>query len=149
MPPTIPATVPVVFTVATVLSLLLQVPPVVVSVSVIVVPAQKADVPPPIEAGSALMVMGAVTVPQPLMYEIVVVPGLTPVTTPDVELMVKLPLLAVQVPKPMGSLSIAVEPTQTLVVVIGSGAAETVTFIVVDVVAEPSDTCTVNASGPV
>ena len=112
-PVTIPAPVP---TVATVVVLLAQVPPVVPSVKVIVEPAQNA-VEEEIADGVVLTVTTAVAVhPVPSDYVIIDVPDKTPVTTP-----VLLPTVATvvvpldQVPPVVPSVNVMVEPAQNAV----------------------------------
>ena len=78
-PETIPEPEPIV---ATEVLLLLQEPPLVGSVAVIVLPAHTAA-GPPIAAGTGLTVTGAVTTdPQPVLKVIVALPDDTPVTIP-------------------------------------------------------------------
>jgi hypothetical protein len=85
-------------TVAIVGEPLVQVPPVVASFRVIVCPTQ--TVFGPVIGESGLILMLAVEVhPVGRIYEMVAEPGATPVTTPEVELMVAIPVaLLLQVP---------------------------------------------------
>ena len=58
-------------------------------------------------------------------------PAVTPVTLPDVELTVALPLLLVHVPPVMASLSVVLRVVQTLVIpVIAAGTGLTVNDVV-------------------
>ena len=110
--------------------LLVQVPPAVASVKVVVAPTHKV-VEPAIAAGSGLTVTGVVT-KQPVgnVKVIVTVPADTPFTTPVEEPMVaRAVLLLLHMLVPDASASVVVFPTQTLVVpVIAKGSGLTVTF---------------------
>ena len=117
MPEDTPVTAPVpLITVATAVLPLAQVPPVVPSVNVIVVPAQNA-VEEEIADGVVLTVIIVVTAhPVPSEYVIIDVPDKTPVTTP-----VLLPTVATvvvpldQVPPVVPSVNVMVEPAQNAV----------------------------------
>ena len=94
--------------------LLLQVPPVSASVSVIADPAITVLLPE-IGDGVAFTVNMIVVVLVPTVYEIIQVPAETPVTIPVEEPTVAMePLLLVQWPPVVESTSVLVEPAQTL-----------------------------------
>jgi hypothetical protein len=120
VPPLTPVTTPVVLIVAIDGELLAHVPPDDPSVRVVVAPTQT-DVAPEIAPGGvgALFTTNdnvAGVDPQKLVsvYEMRVEPVLTPVTTPDV-LMVAIPgVTELQVPPAVASVSVIVEPTQTV-----------------------------------
>ena len=87
VPVLIPVTTPVLPTLATEVLLLAQVPPVVVSVSVMAEPTHTVAGPlmiPAVGAGSTVTLCTEVSVPQPntAVKVILVVPAVTPVTTP-------------------------------------------------------------------
>lgn len=110
---------------------LLQVPPVVASVSNVVVPVQTANAPP-IAAGNGLTVFRIVVKqPVPSVYDIAGVPADTPVTTP-------VPgttdpsdgLLLLQVPPAGVEFNVVVRPTHSLAIpVMFAGVGLTVTII--------------------
>ena len=124
-----PVTTPDVFIDAVALELLLHVPPVVASASVVVEPTHT-DAVPVIAAGSGFTVTIAFDW-QPVVvstYDMATVPALTPVTMP-----VAAPTVAVPVPPlthvPLGDVlaSVVVAPTHTCIVpVTGFGAGFTV-----------------------
>src|ERR1043166_8504132 len=120
MPATIPDTDP---TAATVILLLLQVPPDVPSVSVTVEPAQ--TLPGPDIATGLGLTVTVIEVGQmpPVAYVMVTVPAATPVTTPDDEPTVAIAVLVlVHRPPVTASDNAVVRPTQTEVVpVMGPG----------------------------
>ncbi len=104
-------------TVATLVVLLDQVPPVVELVSVVVAPWHTMAVPD-IPAGDALTVTFFVTDPmQPApvvtVYVIVAVPAPVPVTTPDVPTVATGVLLLLHVPPDVASESVMADPVQT------------------------------------
>ena len=128
MPDITPVTIPVLApTVATDVVPLVQVPPVVPSVKVMVVPAQKAAAPD-IADGKALTVTVPVAL-QPLLsvYEMTEVPDDTPVTTPVVPATVAtLVVPLVQVPPGSVFPSVSLLPTQIeLLPVIAPGSVYT------------------------
>ena len=125
-----PSTVPLVPTLATPLLLLLHVP--VPSVNDVVVPAQMlVAVDGSMAAGSALTVTVAVVWHVPMLYVIVAVPALAPVTVPFTTVALVLPL--VHVPPVVASVRLTVLPTQMLAVngEIATGAVFTVIVFVV------------------
>ena len=133
VPAEIPVTTPVDEpTVATAVLLLLQCPPAFTSVSVTVEPAHTLAVP--------LMPVNAVTdtvwvarQPPGVVYEIVTIPGDTPVTLPVEDTTVATAvLLLLQVPPATASLSVITEPAITVLLpAIVVGAALTVNITVV------------------
>jgi len=133
VPDTTPVTIPVLApTVATDVVPLVQVPPVVPSVKVMVVPAQKAAAPD-IADGKALTVTVPVAL-QPLLsvYEMTEVPDDTPVTTPVVPATVAtLVVPLVQVPPVVPSVNVIVDPAQNAdAPAMVAGEALTVTTVV-------------------
>ena len=95
-----------VLTVAIIVLLLLHVPPVVASVSVVVAPGQIAVVPPPIAATvtGATMVTAYLATDGPTVYLMVSTPAATPYTTPELltvamaaDVLLQVPLVAVSV----------------------------------------------------
>jgi hypothetical protein len=110
VPADTPFTNPVVFTVATLALLVLHVPPNVPSVRRLVVPVQK-DVFPDIPVGKGFTVT-SVAAEQPvdvIMYEIVVDPAATPVTSPVLDPTVAIPVMVlVHVPPAIPSLTVVV-----------------------------------------
>ena len=133
MPEDTPVTTPVpLTTVATAVLPLAQVPPVVPSVNVIVVPAQNA-VEEEIADGVVLTVIIVVTAhPVPSEYVIVDVPDNTPVTTPVLLTTVATVVVPLdQVPPLVPSVKVIVEPAQNAVEVeIVPGTELTVTTVV-------------------
>ena len=129
-----PAVIPVVKpTVATLVALLLHVPPVVPSVSVIVEPEQTAVIPE-MGKGEAFMVTAMLLVhPARAEYVIVSAPGVTPVIVPAPGKTVAIPvLLLLHVPPVVASIKIVVAPVQAVVApVITAGNELTVTIDVV------------------
>ena len=118
---------------ATVVLLLLHVPPKVASVSGVVEPTHKLAVPV-IAGGPEVTFTVTVDIHDPPKeYVITEVPMATPFTMPVVSHTVAfVVLLLVQVPPPTPSLSEVVAPTQMLVIpIIGPGAGVTVTVVVV------------------
>jgi hypothetical protein len=111
-PDATPVTTPVAEpTVARVVLPLIQVPPLVASDSVITLPTHTVLLPVT-EVGGAFTVTTLVTVPVPVMYEMVATPAATPFTTPLVAPTVATAvLLLVQLPPEVESVSVAVEPT--------------------------------------
>lgn len=102
-----PLITPVEPTVATVVLLLLHVP--LPPVSIVVLPVHTAIVPP-IGAGRGFTVTIVVALhPAPSEYEIVVVPEITPFTTPVEPIVATAVLLLAQLPPPR-SLSVVVVP---------------------------------------
>ena len=109
--------------------LLLHIPPVVTSLSVVVAPTHIVVVPV-IAAGSAYTVSVLVVLhPAPGEKVIVVIPAATPVTTPVPEPTVAIPGdPELHVPPPEGSLKAVVAPVHTVATpVIGAGSGLTVT----------------------
>jgi hypothetical protein len=131
VPAVTPVTTPEVLIDAFVL-LLLHVPPVVVLVSVVVLPSQTVSVPV-IVPGSALMVtVAAVIQPVPKAYVIAVVPEAMPATTPAASIDALAGILLVQVPPAVVLASEVVRPWHTVSVpVIAAGNALTVAVAVV------------------
>jgi hypothetical protein len=112
--------------------LLVQVPPEVASESIVVWPTQT-DGAPVIAAGEALTVNEAVLMhPAVVVYVIVTTPGATPVTVPLLLPTVAIvPSLLVHVPPRVASVSVRVEPAQTLnVPTTAAGSGFTVTTVV-------------------
>ena len=125
----VPVAVPVV---ATAMSLLLQVPPPVVLLNVVIDPAHNVAVP--------LMAAGAATTdvtrvarqPVLMVYDIIVVPVTRPLTTPVVlPIVATVVLLLLQLPPEVVFASVALAPTQVPPgPVIAAGVALTVTTAV-------------------
>jgi hypothetical protein len=117
-------------TVATPVALLLHVPPDVAFARVVVVPVHMLVFP--VMGRRALMVTTAVMAhPPDGVYEIVVLPPATPVTTPVDPTVAMDVLLLVHVPLPAASVSVTVPPAQTAELpVIAGGSADTVTTVV-------------------
>lgn len=125
VPEAIPLTTPVPGTTdATEGLLLVQIPPMVGSVSVILSPTHTC-VGPLIGPGAAITVTVVVAAQPPAVYDISVVPLLMPVTRPEVETTVAtVGVILLQAPPPTPSLSVRVEPTQILpapVIAVGTG----------------------------
>lgn len=115
VPPETPDAIPeVASTVAMVVKLLLQVPPVVACDRVVVLPAQAKAVPK-MRVGNGCTVITVVTVqPVPNEYVIVAVPALKPRTTPVVAPMLAMPvLLLLHVPPPL-LVRVSVAPAHTV-----------------------------------
>jgi len=87
-----PVTTPPVLTVATPVALLAHVPPEVASVRVVVDPTHTEGDVGEIAYKDVLMVIVAVVIHSPILYEIVAVPAAIPVTTPVVGLTVATPV---------------------------------------------------------
>jgi hypothetical protein len=102
---------PVLPTVATAPLLLVQLPPLVPSLSVSVDPLHN-TVPPRILLTVLTVTVVRTVQPVAVVYVITLVPDMTPVTVPSVPT-VTFPLLALQVPPPVVSLSITEEPAHT------------------------------------
>jgi hypothetical protein len=128
-----PDVIPVVgFTVAVAVALLLQVPPMVRSVSGMELPLH--TVPAPVmAAGDGITVIAFVTVqPVPNEYIMVVVPADTPVTTPVSEPIAAAVLLLSHQPPGTRSVSVVLAPAHTVAApLMGAGAGLTVTILVV------------------
>jgi hypothetical protein len=128
VPAEAPVTIPVVPIVATVVVPLLQVPPEVPSLKVVVAPEQ-IPVPPVMAAGAGLTVNPVVVRQIPNENVIVVLPTKSPFTTPVVEpIVATVVLLLVQLPPPMPSPSVVELPTHTLgapVMAVGVGLTVT------------------------
>jgi hypothetical protein len=120
-------------TVATAVTLLVQMPPVGVDDRLDVVPTQKVNVPV-IGVGSGLTVTTLViahNAPGPKEYVIVAVPAILPVTTPEEEPIIALLLLDAHVPPATAFANVVVDPTQTEAVpVIADGVGYIVTTFV-------------------
>ena len=108
--------------------LLVQLPPAGVEFKVVVKPTHTL-LSPVIVVGLGLTVTGVVMIqPVLIVYVIVDVPAIAPVTTPVVGTTVALPLLLVHVPPAGVEFNVVVKPTHTLVVpvsVVGLGLTVT------------------------
>lgn len=134
MPAVTPFTVPVEVTVAIPVVLLLQVPLLVVEVSMVEAPAQTAPAPV-IAAGDGITVIAFVTMqPVPSEYVIVTVPAVTPVTSPLVLFTVARAALLLLHNPPVGLVaSIVMACVQTVPApVIAVGAVLTFTVVVTE-----------------
>lgn len=132
-PGPVPVTTPVVLaTVATAVLLLLQVPPVVEFVRVVVAPSH--TVKEPLMADGSGFTTNVVVLVHPALmwYVIVAVPAVTPVTSPVPVLTVAIAvLLLLHVPPDVACDKVDEEPTQVFVVpVIADGAPFTVAIVV-------------------
>src|SRR6478735_8337928 len=121
VPAVTPLTTPLLSIVATDSLLLLHTPPAVASVSVVVNPAHTLVVPLiAATTGIALTVTVVVLVPtQPFVvtvYEMMLVPAVTPVTTPLLSIVATDSLLLLHTPLAVASVSVVVNPAHTLVV---------------------------------
>ena len=118
VPALLPLTTPEVFTEAIAELLLLHTPPVIASVSVITAPAQTLSAPSMVPAsGKAFTVTLSVVVANPHeleVYEIVAVPGVSPVTTPDALIVAIAPLLLLHPPPVATLLNVIAAPAHTL-----------------------------------
>lgn len=115
MPDDMAVTAPECETVAREVLLLLQVPPVVASVNVVIAPGQTADVPPDIAAidgEETVIVKVAILVPQVFVtvYLITDVPAATPLTTPPLVIVATDVVVLLQTPPLVASLSVVVVP---------------------------------------
>ena len=132
-PPARPADEPSVVIVAIDALLLVQLPPATVLLSVTVAPAH--TLVGPVIAGNRFSTVTVVVEVQPVgsVYDIVALPRLDPVTTPDDEpTLATEVLLLVHVPPVMVSENIVAEPTQTFVApVITEGFGSTVTILLI------------------
>jgi hypothetical protein len=110
--------------VATEALLLLQLPPPVVLLSVVVAPIQVTAVPE-IDAGTGLTVTLVATLhPEPRKYEIVTVPAVTPVTIPEVDPTAATDgALLVHVPPPLFD-NVVAPPSQTYLIPVIAGGAD-------------------------
>jgi 1,4-dihydroxy-2-naphthoate octaprenyltransferase len=130
VPADTPVTTPVIIpTMATAVLLLLQSPPIVVVLRVIVAPSHTVDSPESAAGDRFTVTIAMAEHPAADVYDIMAVPAATPVTTPvaapTVAILVA-PLL--HVPPVVRSLSVVLAPAQTTrVPVIADGAALTVT----------------------
>ena len=128
-PVTVPEAEPMV---ATAVLVLLQVPPEVASLNVVVKPTHTVEVPE-IAAGKGLTVT-LVTARHPVLstYEITATPPVIPVTVPEVASMVAIAVLELlHVPPPGRSVRKVMEPAQTVVVpLMAKGVVLTVTVAV-------------------
>jgi hypothetical protein len=134
IPALILVTRPPVETVAMVGTVELQVPPVVASVNRSVLPTQTDGLCGVIATGALFMVTIFVAVhPEVSTYEMVLVPMLTPVTTPVVFTVATPGVLLLHAPPPVASVNAAVPPRQMLTGLVGriGDEALTVTRIVV------------------
>jgi hypothetical protein len=94
----------------------------------VVVPPTQTVSKPVIDAGKASTLTIAVVGPQPLLYEIVVKPAESPVTTPEAEIIAMPGIALFQVPPGKVLVRVRVLPTQKgAIPVIGAGNADTVT----------------------
>src|ERR1700744_4787479 len=119
VPAALPVTLPLASIVATVLSLEVHVPPLVASVSVMMLPAQTVLLP---RIGA--VVGGALTVtvvvwlleqmPFVMVYVMVTVPTALPVTLPAASIVAIVLSLEVQVPPLVASVNVIVLPAQTI-----------------------------------
>jgi len=128
VPALTPVTTPALVTVATAVLLLVQVPPV-LGVTLAVLPTFTAVAPPSV--GRALTVKDTVAV-QPVLVWVkvkVIVPALTPVTTPALVTVATALLLLAQVPPVLG-VTFAVLPTHTAVAPPKAGTSLTVKDLV-------------------
>jgi hypothetical protein len=112
MPVTIPVDDPIV---ATPVLLLLQIPPMEASDSVVVKPVHTV-VEPVIVAGAALTVTILVSKQLPSEYEITAVPTATPVTTPDEFIVATAVFALLHAPPPVAPVKVVVAVGQILVV---------------------------------
>lgn len=119
-------------TVATPVLLLLHTPPLVLLLSVVAEPAHTDAVPVIDESGLTVTTVVAIQ-PAPVVYVMIAVPELAPVTTPVVDPIAAIaPSLLLQVPPDVASLRVDDEPVQIPVEpVMAEGSALTVTTIVV------------------
>ena len=118
VPPVTPSTRPVDPTVATDGVPLLQLPPAVASVSVVLAPAHNTPVPETVPALGAVLTdttRVAAAVPQLFVtvYDIVVVPAATPDTIPDVPTVALAVLVLLHVPPAAASVSVTLLPIHT------------------------------------
>lgn len=129
VPTATPVTTPAELTLAIDALLELHVPPVVASVSVVVTPVQTDEAPdiaPIVVAAFTTIVVVREVDPQLFVtvYDIVAVPALIPVTTPEALIVATEVAELLQVPPVVASLSVAVAPAQIVVVpVIMAGVA--------------------------
>ena len=129
MPVAVPVEDPIV---ATALLLLLHTPPLVASVNVVVKPTHTLVVPPMAEGfGLTVKLVTAIQLVL-IVYVIVTMPSVMPVTVPVDEPIVATPgLLLLQTPPEVASVNVVVIPTHTLVVPpIAAGFGLTVTVVV-------------------
>ena len=134
MPVATPVTTPVAgSTVATAGKLLIHVPPAVASVKV-TLPVAHTDVGPDIMAGSGLTVTTMLLrQPPAIMYEIVVVPGETPVAMPEaLPIGATVAVLLAHVPPAVGSESVMDNPSHILEGPEIEPTVETTVTIIVD-----------------
>ena len=127
VPPPVPVTIPLLFTVATPVTLLAHVPPLVALVSVVEFPWHTIIVP---VIGVSRFTVSVIVLeqPAPVVYVIVVVPMATPAAMPVPLLIVAVEvLLLVHVPPLMALLSLVVPPTHTIVVPVIGATGFTVT----------------------
>ena len=142
VPADIPVAIPVEPTVAIPVDTLLQTPPAVASVSVAVVPGHITGNPiivPAAGSGLTVTTTVAAAVPQLLLtvYEIVAVPAVTPVTTPEVPIVATPVGILLHAPPPAASVSAVVAVAHTIgvpVMIPAEGMAITVTTVVAAVV---------------
>ena len=125
MPVVTPVAMPVVAPIVAIAVLLLvQVPPLVPLVNVVVPPTHIVVDAGVIAVGVGLMVMLFIAAqPEPIVYDIVVVPADTAVTTPLLFIVATPVLLLLQVPPPVASARVVVAPTQRVTGVPGVIAA--------------------------
>lgn len=134
MPRATLVTTPLVPIVATAVLLLVHVPPVTASVSVVVCPTHNPL--SPLIAGAVLMVTVLVaTHPAPATYDITEIPPAMPVTLPELSTVASAVLLLLQVPPVVASASVVVCPAHTVAVpVIAALPAFTVKLTVLPLV---------------
>src|SRR5207248_2544157 len=112
-PAATPVTIPPVVIVAIPVETLLQVPPPVASARFVVLPTHTVGVPV-IATGVVFTVTVAMATQLPNVYDITDVPALTPVTTPPAVIVATLVVTLLHVPPPVASVSVIVEPVQTV-----------------------------------
>jgi hypothetical protein len=140
VPTDTPVTSPEELIVATAGVELLHVPPAVTSLSVVVDPWQTEEVPA-IAAGKGLTVT-VLVIKQPvgIVYEITDVPPDIPVTTPEELIVATASVALLQVPPGVASLSVVVDPAQTVdVPVIAAGKGLIVICIAGEISTQPLD----------
>ena len=124
-------TTPVALTVATPVLVLLHVPPAGESVRLAVPPRHMVTGDGVIGPAPALTVTVAVAKHEPIVYDMVTVPAVTPVTTPDA-LTVAFALPALHTPPVVTSVRLTVAPVQTVAVAGVIGVAELLTVTITE-----------------
>lgn len=127
VPGATPKTVPVASTVAIVISLLIQPPPAVALVSVVLLPTQMSLTPTMMDGSGFTVTSSSLRQPVGSVYVIIVVPGYIPVTTPvPASMLAGAPLGPLQIPTGVLA-SVVVRPSHTCgLPVIGVGSGSTV-----------------------